>query len=77
MRKTIKTIKRLANSSMGNPAFEITFTTGQAVRTKANISDAYIIHAGMEAAASMLRLRQPKAVGNALSPSITRGQSNE
>ena len=33
---------------MGNPAFEITFTTGQAVRTKANISDAYIIHAGME-----------------------------
>ena len=48
MRKTIKTIKRLANSSMGNPAFEITFTTGQAVRTKANISDAYIIHAGME-----------------------------
>ena len=48
MRKTIKTIKRLENSSMGNPAFEITFTTGQAVRTKANISDAYIIHAGME-----------------------------
>lgn len=48
MRKTIKTIKRLGNSSMGNPAFEITFTTGQAVRTKANISDAYIIHAGME-----------------------------
>ena len=48
MRKTIKTIKQLANSSMGNPAFEITFTTGQAVRTKANISDAYIIHPGME-----------------------------
>ena len=48
MRKTIKTIKRLANSSMGTPALEITFTTGQAVRTKANISDAYIIHAGME-----------------------------
>ena len=47
-RKTIKTIKRLPNSSMGNPAFEITFTTGQAVRTKANISDAYIIHPGME-----------------------------
>ena len=43
MRKTIKTIKRLNNSSMGNPALEITFTTGQAVRTKANISDAYII----------------------------------
>lgn len=48
MRKTIKTIKRLNNSSMGNPAFEITFTTGQAVRTKANISDAYVIHSGME-----------------------------
>ena len=48
MRKTIKTIKRLNISSMGNPAFEITFTTGQAVRTKANISDAYVIHSGME-----------------------------
>ena len=48
MRRTIKTIKRLNNSSMGNPAFEITFTTGQAVRTKANISDAYVIHSGME-----------------------------
>lgn len=47
MRKTIKTIKRLANSHVGNPAFEITFTTGQAIRTKANISDAYIVHAGM------------------------------
>jgi len=48
MRRTIKTIKRLNNSSMGNPAFEITFTTGQAVRTKANIADAYVIHSGME-----------------------------
>lgn len=48
MRRTIKTIKRLNNSSMGNPAFEITFTTGQAVRTRANISDAYVIHSGME-----------------------------
>ena len=48
MRRTIKTIKRLNNSSMGNPAFEITFTTGQAIRTKANISDAYVIHSGME-----------------------------
>ena len=48
MRRTIKTIKRLKNSVYGNPAFEITFTSGQAIRTKANISDAYIIHASME-----------------------------
>lgn len=41
--KTIKTIKRLNNSSMGNPAFQFTFTDGAVMKTKPNISDAYSV----------------------------------
>lgn len=47
MQRTIKHIKRLKNSYVGNPAFEFTFTGGQTIRTKANISDAYKVHMGM------------------------------
>ena len=47
MQRTIKHIKRLNNSHAGNPAFEFTFTGGQTIRTKANISDAYKVHMGM------------------------------
>lgn len=41
MHKTIRTITRLNNSPMGNPAYSFTFTDGTRLRTKANIMDAY------------------------------------
>ena len=40
---TVKSIKRLANSKSGNPAFEFTFQGGFVLKTKANISDAYVV----------------------------------
>ena len=48
MQKTIKSIKRLNNSGMGNPAFQFTFTDGAVMKTKPNISDAYSVSMGWE-----------------------------
>ena len=48
MNKTIKTIKRLNNSGMGNPAFQFTFTDGSIIKTKPNISDAYKVSMSWE-----------------------------
>ena len=76
MRKTIKTIKRLANSSMGNPAFEITPQQAKWCAPKPTYQT-HIIHAGMEGRSVDVEIETTKVVGNALSPSITRGQSNE
>ena len=47
METTILDIKRLKNSTMGNPNFKITITGGESYRTPTNAGWAYAIYTGM------------------------------
>tara|TARA_R100001591_G_scaffold57539_1_gene67434 strand:- start:48 stop:260 length:213 start_codon:yes stop_codon:yes gene_type:complete len=59
----VDSYKRLNNSSMGNPTYEFTTTTGCKYKTKPNISDAYKVHHGMIGKPVRFTVRKNKIEG--------------